>query len=85
MRHLDMLGQESVAQRKFCPQIMCPDGQAQDQHTCQCRPVAQTLSAVMVKDLTRFGDLIHELCSTVRPLMRDDVCDRSMFYRTKPF
>jgi len=78
-----MFGQEPSAQRKFCPQIMCPDGQVQDQHSCQCRSGAQTLTPDMVKDLARFGDLIHELCSTVRPLMRDDVCDRSIYYHSQ--
>jgi hypothetical protein len=69
-----MIAYDPNVQRKFCPTIMCSDGQVQDQRTCQCRPVAKTVPAELTKDLTRFGDLLGELCGTIPQLMHPQAC-----------
>ncbi len=60
--------------KKFCPSVMCPDSYIQDPETCQCRPVARTVSTDLAENLIRFKGLLDELCNTIPQLMKDDVC-----------
>ena len=61
-------------QKKFCPAVMCPDNFVQDPETCQCRPVAKTVSTALAEDLMRFKGMLDEICNTVPQILKDGLC-----------
>lgn len=64
----------SAPVRKFCPMVMCPDSYMQDPSTCQCVPVAPTLSPEFVQRSVLTRDYFKQLCDTIPQFLIPAAC-----------